>query len=338
MAWNPVAHVGRNPEIVRFSDRDVIAFIPDRIRDTVLGATMKIYDVSGGTELYALDGAMPQAPDRVLLYGRISSGGELETGLRMVPYINNDDPEVDQIRILKEVISPRVIYDATSNILSLWFWTNFSSIPPGGAYDETYVEIINEEAFEVEATHHRVLCFAVGTVEHVYIEGALIGGTGGTENTYDLIPIFTKPQIVQIRDIRQGGTGPYAGGTGLTGFIPIVDFGVPGEVAGTINVKNMSGETAPAGAFIETYQYDSGTDTYYFRKPTVDFADNIYILTTELADEETGTAWERGITANAFMLVSPTPGDYIGSIEGEWYGAINAEGGFVAVAPEGSSV
>ena len=109
------------------------------------------------------------------------------------------------------------------------------------------------------------------------------------------------------------------------------------EAKGTIDVVNKSGETAPVGAFVEVYDQVAGP-LYYFRKPTGNNLDNVYIITTELANDDQGEAWDRGITGPAEINGTPSPGDLVGSTSGQWYGTINADGTHVAVADDYVSI
>lgn len=162
-----------------------------------------------------------------------------------------------------------------------------------------------------------------------------------------IVPAYTISESADdlYAMLEKGGANLTGGASGSTSLIwredadpidseqiAVVRLGLAAPSSVTIPVHNKSGETAPLGAFIEVYDHD-GTN-YWFRKPTGANLPNVYILTAELADDAVGTAWERGITAPAYMGVTPGAGDIVGSVNGQWYGAISEDGSFVAVADE----
>ena len=100
----------------------------------------------------------------------------------------------------------------------------------------------------------------------------------------------------------------------------------------TIPVLNKSGEVAPQGAFVEVYDHDGSH--FWFRKPTGNDLDNAYVLTDELADEATGEAWDRGITAAALINGGGASGDIVGTVSGQWYAEVRVGGTFVLMADD----
>ena len=217
-------HVSRHAELVVVKDRDCMAFIPD----------VALFDATTGMDIYRDDGktwtqwssAAPEnviKSERTLLWARVS-GSQIVSGFRWVPY--TDSADIDDVNILKplrEVFAPRVVYDRTSNMLHLWFWTNVQWDYQGTDYDESkLVPIGMDGGYQLEMGYpgnpaknlKRVLCYAVGQLGHWYVEGGFISGFQGLQGTqgiqgyqgyqgvgfqnaiYDLVPIFSRPKII----------------------------------------------------------------------------------------------------------------------------------------------
>jgi len=230
-----IAHIGRNPEMIVLEDRDVMCFFHDRLKEDIgTGNRMRIERESGGQLLYRDNSSDLKKGDRCLLYGRLSSGG-LVKALHYVPYVDTIEDGVGQIKPLREVISPRIAYDRSSNVITLWFWTNFIkgewSITDGYTDDPVKRIFIKEEAFDIAGTYTdmdgdepvyyvRALCYATGRLEGLYITG---GGVETGNDGYDFVPIFDKPQIINI-DMEEDFGGGLSGISEMTGSIPIIDF------------------------------------------------------------------------------------------------------------------
>lgn len=198
----------KTPELVVLSDRDVVAFIPESVP----------FDHTEGMELFRKD--TDEDPvyesdpkiiclesERLLLWGRVSQT-ELVAGFRWTPY--QPDDTTNLIKPLREVLSPRVTYDKTSNTISLWFWTNVKLTHTGTTYSEDDLVPLGFDG-EPEDYAKRVLCYAVGSFKHLYVKGGIIGdivevegedqlvgydGQPSTTDQYDVVPVFSRPVIV----------------------------------------------------------------------------------------------------------------------------------------------
>ena len=227
-------HLSRHPELVVVKDRDVVAFIPDTaVLKPTDGMTIK-RESDSITPLW--ESGTPNATEvaeRLLLWAR-TSGTELSSGFRWVPYITSDDPTTTNIKPLREVFAPRVVYDRTSNSLHLWFWTNVKFDYNGTEYDENQIFFIGTADYPplVGGTPQqckRVLCHAVGQFGHYWIEGGYVKGFEGIpygvqgtqgfqtfwNKEYDLVPLFTRPVIVTNYDADSESPGYQGAGPGL---------------------------------------------------------------------------------------------------------------------------
>ena len=211
-----IVDVGRNPETIILSDNDVMALFNDRIEETVGDLTL-----SNETDvLYAA--TAPTKGDRCLIFGRVMTNGEKTGNLYVATYDNGDGTG----NVLREVISPRVSYDRKSNVLVVWFWTNFKEGFSGTTYDESQLYLINEDEFDSDIPVVRALCCCYGSLQHVQIDGGIITGVVGaspvSSPAWSLVPIFNKPKILQLRPIPDQAGG-YAiidfAGTGGGGLV-----------------------------------------------------------------------------------------------------------------------
>jgi len=196
-------HISRGAELVILKDRDVVAFIPESAScDSLFGSGgMNIYrDSAGAKLLYTFQDGSVKSSERVLMWARIS-GTKLATAYRWVPYVDDDNPDKSAIKPLREVYSPRVIYDRSSNMLHLWFWTNVTWDYNDSKYDEAYIGALGFQSYAGLGTntYKRVLCYSVGQFKHCYVNGGLFKGFTGIltpDNGGDLIPVFNKPVII----------------------------------------------------------------------------------------------------------------------------------------------
>ena len=118
------AHIARQAEIVVIKDRDVVAFIPEVIG--VQGTPGMTIARNSTLVPWIYQTASPvtvMPSERILLWARLSAT-EVVSAYRWVPYVTTDNPDDTDILPFREVYSPRVTYDRTSNMLHLWFWTN----------------------------------------------------------------------------------------------------------------------------------------------------------------------------------------------------------------------
>jgi len=224
-------HIARHAELVFVKDRDVVAFWPDMLP---IGSNdgMEIFrDGAQSFTQYKTSGPQAiEASERTLMWARMS-GDEIVGGMRWVPYITDNDADIETILPLREVIAPRVIYDQTSNTLSLWFWTNVKNDYDGVVYEESQLEPVTAAHFTggLPPKAKRVLCYAVGEFYHSWVDGGEVSGyqtsaEGITDSRWDLVPVFTRPRIInweQTEDNKAGVVvdGWYVTGpTGLTGI------------------------------------------------------------------------------------------------------------------------
>ena len=209
-------HISRNAELVVAQDRDVVAFIPE----------MSYFDASSGMKIYrdglqtsTLYESSPQETidkaRRVLLWGRLA-GNELVSGMRWVPYTENFYQATTAIKPLIEVFAPRVVFDRTSNMLHLWFWTNVKAAYTDADYSASEIVPIGDKSHDFQdlaedQSAKRVLCYTTGRFIRAYVEGGFLtyptlSGTGFADKTFDLVPIFTLPKILNVA--MAGGNGP----------------------------------------------------------------------------------------------------------------------------------
>lgn len=205
-------HISRHAELVVLKDRDVIAFIPESINADGTQGMITCQDGVQSTVQYEVSPLVGvQAGERLLLWTRIS-GTKQVSGLRWVPYITSDDPDQKTMLPLREVYAPRVVYDRTSNMLHLWFWTNVKWDYEGTEYNEAQIVVPGYRSYESfldlqnnKMTLKRVLCYAVGQFDHLYVTGGTVGtqgaqgtfvGAQGADAQYDIFPVFTRPVII----------------------------------------------------------------------------------------------------------------------------------------------
>ena len=250
-------HIARNPELVFVKDRDVVAFWPDMLQ---LNATagMAIYRDDGKSSLL-YETTSPQNvrySERALLWARMS-GDEIVGGLRWVPYITSNNVDNPDILPLREVISPRVIYERTTNTISLWFWTNVNQGYNGTVYDESELKPVLANNFSPEVPSppnnaKRVLCYAIGEFYHAYVDGGVIDtyvstAENITDERWDLVPVFTRPRILNWGQVEGFGAGVavdgwYGTGAFGTGGVPGTGTGGGGEFpGGSGNIENLTG-------------------------------------------------------------------------------------------------
>ena len=250
----------RGPELVFLPDNDVVGFFPNL---TVGAATqgMNIYRGSNKTStLYASSSQYDVLEAvRVLCWGRVS-GISLVTGPRWVPFVNADTVDSTDIRPLIEVFSPRVVYEKDTNVIHLWFWTNFKTAYTGTTYDidELYrIGITDYDDFALAA--RRALCYTTGHFVRGYVDGGYLGGNyslsgdGFADETNDLVPVFQRPKIVQYAGSDTPGIitdGWYLGGSqGTQG--PIGPYG-PAGTQGPQGTQGPIGPYGPKAAILST--------------------------------------------------------------------------------------
>lgn len=216
-------NISRGAELISLSSGDVMAFIPDIVtKNAVSGMSITLSDGAVGvlaSPTYAATGTdvAVVVSNRVLLFARVTSGG-IANGFRWVPWIDgaySSGSDNTVIRPFREVYSPRVIYDANANLLTMFFWTNvntthdtftysYTDIYPIG--DSDYGPLITATAGQVPAK--RVLCCAQGSIRQVKIAGGIITGLGQplpvadspdlapADDVFEMVPIFNRPWVV----------------------------------------------------------------------------------------------------------------------------------------------
>lgn len=205
-------HVGIGPELIVTTDRDVMGFFPGAALGTATEGMTISSDSGGGIGniLWKSDPFVTTtAGERILTWGRVS-GNTIVSGFRWVPYCVNSDFTETAILPLREVYAPRIVYDKTSNMLQLWFWTNIivdPAIPEYNtvtAYDEKLICPFESAS---SSNAKRVLCFATGQLGHYYVKGGFMGPFAGltpsgsppssfATSQFDLVPLFSRPIIV----------------------------------------------------------------------------------------------------------------------------------------------
>jgi len=227
-------HVSRQPESIIFHDRDVIAYIPDRLKDDITGS-FQIYDKASGVLLYEVSSSnLPDADNRVLLTGRTLSNGVLANGLHCCIY--KTGVSATDAKVLREIISPRVTYQRDSNVVVMWFWTNFEEDVTEYTDEEGKLYWIDEDNFDESKEVIRALCCTVGYIERRYRVGGLIQNSGGA-NGFDLVTVFEKPTILMKRPQPEEAGDPMG--------VPIIDFTAGGAGGGLLYraTENQSGST-----------------------------------------------------------------------------------------------
>jgi hypothetical protein len=263
-------HISRNAELVVLKDRDVVAFIPDSINMAGTQGMTVFQDGAQSRLQYESPMIGVQASERLLLWTRISGTSQV-TGFRWVPYITSSDPDFKDILPLREVYAPRVVYDRTSNMLHLWFWTNVKWDYDGTEYDETQIVPAGYRSYESfmdlannKMTLKRVLCYAVGQFDHLFVKGGLIGlqgpqessgiiGVQGEDAQYDLYPVFTKPVIINNYSVDGLQNAPGMVTDGWTDFTGIQEGPSGPQGANTDPQTPPEGEEEIASGTIPMY-------------------------------------------------------------------------------------
>ena len=243
------AHIPRQPETIVYRDRDTIALLPDRLKKDP-SAQIQVYSKDpndNGVLLYEVaESDMPKANERILLFGRTLTNMTLTNGIKCVIYYDHtstdesDPAKKTKAKVLREIIGPRATYDQSSNTIMMWFWTNYYPTYTESEYSDDPANLIwiEEWNFDVEALYRRALCCAVGSFLHVYIKGGKVGEEG--EDSFDLVPVFQKPKIIQWRpqpaDTTDAEDGvaiidfTAGGGGGIGSIIQATEDGADGKI------------------------------------------------------------------------------------------------------------
>lgn len=259
-AQDTFLNIGRKPTLVHLKDSDVVAFWADMIPRQA--ASMTLYDDPAGAT-YWTQGDTFDRGTRLLCWTRMSNG-EIVSKARWVPFYYSRNPSgSSSIFPIREVFEPSISYEPNSNQLALWFWTNYQYNHDNDDYTETSVYPIGTDASAwPEMTGYsvtggvakRVLCYSQGYFMRLYVEGGVIGGweynATLSDNTYEMVPIFQRPRIVQINvsasDKSPGlivdgpGSGTFSFIVRIKGWYP----GVPSYLASKMYVADVYGEGA----------------------------------------------------------------------------------------------
>jgi len=275
-------NMGRKPTLVHLKDSDVVAFWADMIPRKA--TDMTLYDEPSGTSYYTHGSALDRGT-RLLCWVRMSNG-EVESKARWVPFYYSRNPaDSSAIFPIREVFEPTVSYDPNSNQLSLWFWTNYQWNHDSNDYNENSVFPIGDDpsawaempGYRVTGgTAKRVLCYAAGYFTRLYATGGVIGGWDYSatlsDNSYEMVPIFQRPRIVQIDvDATNKSTGLIVDGPGSGTFSFIIRIkgwypGVPSYLAAKMYLADVYGDGA--------YPRFNATET------------NVPVKVVQVADEE----------------------------------------------------
>lgn len=231
-------HISRGAQPVLVNSREFMLFWSDILPfESTAGIQLSRSDGTQGTGFIQYASSPQESIDfseRVLLWARMV-GGELVGGMRWVPYITDSSVDTQTVKPLREVFAPRIEYDRNNNTLMLSFWTNINNDYTGTDYSEAELypvvaeDFSNALSYEVPLKCKRVLCTAVGSLWHGYVQGGSLMGTqadyifdaDNMENTrWDLVPVFQRPKIINWEQTTDNLAGlvvdGWYGGTGST--------------------------------------------------------------------------------------------------------------------------
>lgn len=272
------SHIGKTPEIITLGDRDAMIFYPENLPfDATSGMTIK--PSSSGDPIYSCTETITKF-QKVLLWTRTSGSAGISSLLRWVPYITDVNYDTATIKPLREVFFPRIIYDKTSNQLQMWFWTNFKVGYTGTTYDETElfeIGIRSDPNYNSASGQNyvnsgesrlplakKVLCYTTGRLVHAYVSGGAVQGwnpdPAGTDDSYDMIPIFTLPKIVNMDALSAGGyDNGYGNGIICDGYLSETygfQICLSGNATSGWKWMTSSGEVSYGGSGLDVVPYD----------------------------------------------------------------------------------
>jgi hypothetical protein len=130
-------------------------------------------------------------------------------------------------------------------------------------YDEAELEPVLATSFQSYTpsppqNSKRVLCYAIGEFYHSYIDGGYVDGyqtsaEGLQDARWDLIPIFTRPRIINWEQTASNSAGVVVDGWYITGITGITGPTGPQGPTGATGATGMQG---PQG-----FQGSAGADT-----------------------------------------------------------------------------
>ena len=192
-------NTSKTPAVAIIPGNDMLLFFNDYTPHDVTGMTLR--DEDGGSAVFS--GSSVSANYRMLMWARTHPQGVVGP-VRHVPYVHSTGLTGNTISPLYEAINPSVQSVSSSNVIALTFWTNFQAAVT--SYDPSYVikflqtEIGSEGA--VPTLAYRALCVTLIYLRRFHITGGEIADSLGDPSVgvpgYELVPVATKPHIIQL--------------------------------------------------------------------------------------------------------------------------------------------
>jgi hypothetical protein len=211
-------NTSKTPAIAIIPGNDMLLFFNDYTPHDVTGMTLR--DDAGGAAKFS--GSAVSANYRMLMWARTHPQGVVGP-VRHVPYVHSTGLIGSSISPLYEAINPSVQSVSAANVIALTFWTNFQAAVV--SYEPSYVIKFLQTQLGAEGAipslAYRALCVTLIYLRRFHVTGGEIAdslggpptGTGG----YELVPIATKPHIIQL----------------FKEDYPITDFSGMGDGSGT---------------------------------------------------------------------------------------------------------
>ena len=196
---------GKTPAVAIMSDGDVVTMYNDAVPYSVEQMVLK-NESSDTSSLF--ESVSPVLNRRCLMFVRSQASRVVEP-VRFVGVSPNSHFNDVTLNPFYEVINPEVKTIDSSDSAFVMFWTNFTEAVT--EYDESKVLKFSQNnldnAFTTGQVVYRALCSTVIQFKKLYVTGGAIATTSGDDpstldtaitNTYDIIPIATKPTIIQL--------------------------------------------------------------------------------------------------------------------------------------------
>ena len=237
--YSSFINVSRDINLVMLKGGDVVAFVDEVFPVDPARPGLQCHGYQGGPQTWteSLGGINSTASCRGLVYYRMS-GGDVVQGPRPVYYSRgqnykgtgmdyNQNAESGYyygLSMFTEIFNPKVIYDADSNTLHLWFWANWNTqftISPiyygysqSQGYTQGLAPMYPDNLWNFTQGHRmgsRVLFYTTGKFIQTWVKGsymygfqstlqpistAPVGAQGFQNEGWDLIPIFGNPFII----------------------------------------------------------------------------------------------------------------------------------------------
>jgi len=216
---------GKTPAVILLPEGDVITLYNDVVSYDVEPLELKSFKNDEEPLLMSL---APTTKNRCLMFVRSQSRKVIEP-VRFVGMSSEKHLNVTELEPFYEVINPEVQSVVNSGSAFLVFWTNFTDEVLEYESDKVlkFEQDSLESAFVDGQDVYRALCSTTITFKKFYVSGGEIATTLGEEptlldenikNRYDIIPIASKPNILQIYkddypivDFASGGGGGIGG-------------------------------------------------------------------------------------------------------------------------------